>query len=180
MGFGFLASPFARYGLAALILSIIVAGAIWYTYNAGQSAAEAVCEAEKAEYILQKKELQEKIDQQQRELNEKVTVEYVDRIITQKEIQYVTKEVAVNTVPDRVELSNGWVSTHDASARGHLPDAARSADASPSGVKANQALGVVVDNYGTCQQIRTQLITLQDWILETDEQVEEANREASK
>jgi hypothetical protein len=68
------------------------------------------------------------------------------------------------------------VYTHDASATNGDADAARSSDASPSGIKDNQVLLTVVSNYSRCLQNNQQLIALQSWITENKQAVEEINQ----
>ncbi len=83
-------------------------------------------------------------------------------------------------MPDKQQLSNGWVYTHDASAAGRNADATGSADATPSGVEANQALGTVVNNYSGCQETRQQLISLQNWVIDTKRNIDEQNAKNKK
>lgn len=106
---------------------------------------------------------------------EKIVTQYVDKLV------YITKWRTRNVeitkiVPDSFELSNGWVYTHDISAAASYADPARASDATSSGVAANQALGVVVDNYAICKETREQLIALQNSIVETQKLVDETNK----
>jgi len=108
-------------------------------------------------------------------ISNKVVVKYVDKINTihEKEIQYVN--VAENAVPNQFELSNGWVYLHDTSATNGDADATRSSDATPSGIKDNEALTTIVNNYAICTKNATQLTALQNWISENKTAVDKLN-----
>jgi hypothetical protein len=109
------------------------------------------------------------------DISNKVVVKYVDKINTihEKEIQYVN--VAEKIVPSQFELSNGWVYLHDVSATNDDADTTRSSDATPSGIKDNEALTTIVNNYATCTQNANQLTALQNWISENKAAVDKLN-----
>jgi hypothetical protein len=69
-------------------------------------------------------------------------------------------------------IPNG-LHAHNASASGRDADTTRSSDGTPSGVKDNQALGVVIQNYSICQQNAEQLRSLQEWISRTQTSTQE-------
>jgi hypothetical protein len=77
-------------------------------------------------------------------------------------------------------MSNGWVFTHDISASASDADAARSSDASPSGIKDTDALIGIIRNYAICQSNSVQLTELQRWINENKAAVDELNKKAKK
>lgn len=114
----------------------------------------------------------EKFEQQSAAVNTVIVTEYVDRI---KEItKWRTNNVEViKVVPSVCELPNGWVHVHDSSAEGRNADPARAIDETPSGVEDVEALGTVVENYATCHENREQLLALQKWV--TDQQQEILN-----
>jgi hypothetical protein len=134
-------------------------------------------DVELARFSNEAKELAIKLKDEQNNIKEKIVTEYVDKIQTVKEKQYVYVKQATEVVPSQYYLSNGWVYHHDyvASAQGGNADNARIADASPSDIKDNQALATVVDNYGTCKQNAEQLIALQDYIKRVKDSVDKAN-----
>ena len=63
-------------------------------------------------------------------------------------------------------IPNSVVRLHDAAAAGRtpVPEPAGKPDGRPSGVELSGLTEAVVGNYGTCHEIREQLIGLQDWI----------------
>lgn len=89
-----------------------------------------------------------------------------------------TREI-VREVPARITreddarcvVNNGAVRLHDAAAAGVAPGSVPFATGQPDGAPSGLALsgligGAVVPNYGTCHQIRQQLIDLQAWVRE--------------
>ena len=114
------------------------------------------------------------------EISTEVVTQYVDRVNTIREKEYVYRDIAKTVVPSQSVLSNGWVFTHDISATGSDADATRSSDASSSGIADNQALFTIVGNYATCQANSEQLIALQKWIADNKEAIDELNKKAKK
>ncbi|MDT8311916.1 MAG: hypothetical protein RQ732_10755 [Methylophaga sp.] len=94
----------------------------------------------------------------------------VTRTITKEVIRYVQDPDAGNCrLPDR------WVRIHDAAAGGSvdLPGDSTTTtkpDESATKITDIEALGVVTENYGTCQQLRNQLTSLQEWVRSTYEE----------
>ena len=71
---------------------------------------------------------------------------------------YITKEV------DRMyPLPNSFVVLHDAAARSEIPSSSRDSIEGTSDVKISEATRTVAENYGTCNEIREQLIGWQQW-----------------
>ncbi|WP_374538212.1 hypothetical protein [Chitinimonas taiwanensis] len=86
-----------------------------------------------------------------------------DRIVYKAIEREVVRYVA-NPDHDVCELDRGWVQLHDTAALSRIPDPAGVADATSSGLTADDALGAVVDNYGACQDNARQLADLQGWV----------------
>lgn len=96
----------------------------------------------------------------------KVVTKYIDRIQVVKQkgneiVKYINKESDA-----RCELPNSFVVLHDAAAKNELPDSTRATDARASDIKLSDATTTVVQNYGTCWEIREQLKALQEWVSE--------------
>lgn len=161
-----------------LALAFMLIGAFGYGYVKGNARAEA----EIARYANEAKDLAIKLKDEESNIKEKIVTEYVDKIQTVKEKQYVYIKQSQEIVPAQFNMSNGWVYLHDyaASAQSGNADSTRLADATPSDVKDNQALATVVDNYGTCKQNSEQLIALQDYIKKVKDSVDRANAAAKK
>lgn len=96
---------------------------------------------------------------------ERVRVEYRDRYrtITQEIPRYVTVESDRRCIVPR-----GFVSVHDAAARGEVlpegPAAAAVANDAPSGVALSAVASTVVGNYAGCTDDRARLVGLQAWV----------------
>ena len=173
-----------QYRLAAYIVAaVLVVGALFGGgYKTGHTFASnhytaiiAKMEADAAKLEVEKAELQTKLTAEIANVKERIVTKYVDRVkvITKKE--YVYREQATNNVPDRTELSNGWVSLHDDAATGRDADSTRSSDATGSGIAANQALARVTENYSACHANAEQLTSLQEYVREVQRVVAEAN-----
>ena len=157
-------------------LGLILVGVFTFGYMKGNAYAEAELQRFAAESSKKVAELEKKNS----EISGKVVTEYVDRTNTIREKEYVYRDVAQKSVPSQSVLSNGWVFTHDASATNGDADATRSSDASPSGIKDNEALLTIISNYSRCQQNAQQLISLQKWVVDNKAAVDEANAKNSK
>lgn len=127
-----------------------------------------------------KAELQTKLTAEEANIKERVITKYVDRVKVIKEKEYVYREQATNNVPDRSELSNGWVYLHDSAVRGSDADSTRSSDATGSSIAANQALAVVTDNYASCRANAEQLTSLQEYVREVQRIVADLNTKLKK
>lgn len=144
------------------------------------TAVIATMKLEAEQLKTKQAELQTALTAEIAKVKERIVTQYVDRIKVVKEKEYVYRDQATNVVPDRTELSNGWVYLHDSSARGTDADPTRSADATSSGVEANQALATVVENYGTCQANAEQLTSLQNYVRDAKKAVDAANETIKK
>lgn len=156
-----------QYAILAKVLgvAIILLGAFTYGYTKGTEKGQN--EIAKYEQKVLKLELDLLKEQAKLpEIQEKIVTEFVDRVRVVKEKEYVFIDNAKNSVPSQFNVSNGWVYLHDISAanQGTNPDPTRVADATPSEVRDNQALAVIVSNYARCTQNAEQLIALQSWI----------------
>lgn len=147
--------PYKLMAAAALIIGVFVFG-----YMKGSAYAEA----ELARFSAEKSKQVAELEKKNTEISNKVVTEYVDRTNTIREKEYVYRDIATKTVPSQHDMSNGWVYAHDASATSGDADPARASDASPSGIKDNEALLTIFGNYSRCMQNSQQLISLQQWI----------------
>ena len=178
-----------QYRLAAYIVAaVLLVGALFGGgYKTGHTFASnhytaiiAKMEKDAAELEQQKAELQTKLTAEIANVKERIVTKYVDRVkvITKKE--YIYREQANTNVPDRTELSNGWVSLHNDAVAARDADSARSSDATGSGVAANQALAVVTDNYSACHANAEQLTALQEYVREVQRIVAETNEKLKR
>ena len=154
--------------IIAIVLFVAVIGGSYYK---GRHDVEA-----KYEEIRKQDEARiAELEQKQNEVTTKIVTEYVDRVKTIKQKEYVYVDQAKNSVPQQFIVSNGFVHLHDNAATGNNADATRASDATPSGIGDNQALAVIVTNYSRCIQQANQLTSLQNWITDHKKAVEESN-----
>lgn len=151
--------PFPYKLLASIALLI---GIFFYGYIKGSVHAEA----ELAKFSAEKNKQIAELEKKNTEISNKIITKYVGITNTIKEKEYVYRDIATKAVPAQHDMSNGWVSVHDASATSSDADPARASDATPSGIKDNEALITITSNYSKCQQNSQQLIALQHWIVE--------------
>jgi hypothetical protein len=154
----------------------LMAGVFFYGYMKGSAYADA----ELARFGQKNAELVADLEKKNTEITTQVVTEYVDRVQTIKEKEYVYRDIAQQSVPAQYDLSNGWVYTHDLSATAGDADATRASDASPSGIADNQALFTIITNYSRCQQNAEQLRQLQQWISQNKAAVDAMAEEKKK
>ena len=165
--------PFQYKIIAAIV---IIAAAFIYGYMKGLAVGEDKIKLFQAKAMADYQKLQAAYEKAKNTINEKVVIEYVDRII------YVTKWRTKNVeivkeVPSNCQLSNGWVHVHDSSAEGHDADRAAAADGTSSGIKDTEALETVVENYGICAANAEKVKAWQKWYTEQQAVVGKINRD---
>ena len=163
--------PYKLLAGVALILGVFV-----YGYMKGSAHAEL----ELQRFAAKNATLTAEMEKKNSEISTEVVTQYVDRVNTIREKEYVYRDIAKTVVPSQSVLSNGWVFTHDISATGSDADATRSSDASPSGIKDTDALVGIIRNYAICQSNSVQLTELQRWINENKEAVDAMAKEKKK
>jgi hypothetical protein len=112
-------------------------------------------------------------------VNEKVVIEYVDRIV--EVIKWRTKNVEiVKEVPVSCNVSNGWVHVHDAAASATDADRTAAADGTSSEFTDVDALAVVADNYGICAANTEKLKAWQKWYVDQQQAIEDINKSSTR
>ncbi len=87
------------------------------------------------------------------------------KIVTKTINHEVVKYVKSDT--PKCDLSNKWVQLHDAAASGRVSEVSnstRESNAETPKVTDDQAIITVTENYATCQEVRQQLESLQEWV----------------
>ena len=163
--------PYKLLAIGAALVGVFIFG-----YMKGSAYAEAELARFSAEKSAQVAELEKK----NTEISTQVVTEYVDRVNTIREKEYVYRDIVKESVPAQYDMSNGWVYTHDLSATSGDADPARASDASPSGIKDNTTLLTIISNYATCQSNAEQLKQLQQWIIQNKEAVDAMAKEKKK
>lgn len=123
------------------------------------------------EYLIQLEEAKQqiaKIESQSKQITEKVVVQYRDKIVTIREqgetiVKEIPKYITVES-DAKCDVPNGFVVLHDATAQTKVPPAPSSTDGDASGVKISEVGRTVSQNYTTCNQVREQLKSLQEWV----------------
>jgi hypothetical protein len=169
--FGMIPLPYKILAFVALILGVFTFG-----YMKGNARAEAELQA----YAAKEAKVVADLEKKNSEISGKVVTQYVDRVNTIKEKEYVYLDKAKNNVPAQHDMSNGWVYTHDISATNGDADSTRASDATPSGIKDNQVLATIISNYSICLQNKEQLNNLRQWINDNKRAIEEANKKKGK
>lgn len=154
----------------------MLAGVFFYGYMKGSAYADA----ELARFGQKNAELVADLEKKNTEITTQVVTEYVDKVQVIKEKEYVYRDLAQNVVPSQFSLSNGWVHTHDASASADNADPTRASDETSSGITDTAALVGIIGNYSRCQQNAAQIISLQKWISDNKEAVDESAQKAKK
>lgn len=147
-----------------VVIGVFLIGLAAGGYFKGRSDVQIKWDLAKAETEKEIAELKAK----EAEITIKTITKYVDRIKVVKEkgeevIKYVDKYITVKE-DLKYPLPNNFVELHDAAAKNVVPDATRAADENPSRVKISTATRTIAGNYNTCNEVREQLISLQDWI----------------
>ena len=162
------------YRILAMVLLIgAVAG---FSYVKGYSHAENKYELEKAKFLADSEKKYNELLIKKNKVDIQIVTEYVEKKV------YITKwrernvgiidEIPTSTICD---LPNGWVHIHNSSAAGLHADTSSAADGTPSGINTSEALGGVVENYGSCHENAEKLKALQKWIREQKKLVESSN-----
>ena len=147
------ALPIQLLSFVSLLISVFLCGGL---------ANEASWQLKVAKTNAEIAELKVKSEK----VSTKVVTKYIDRIQVVKEkgneiVKYVNKESDA-----KCELPNSFVVLHDAAAKNELPDSTRASNAGASEVKLSGATTTIIQNYGTCWEIREQLKSLQEWVTE--------------
>jgi hypothetical protein len=159
---------------------LAIGGALVGVFVFGYMKGSAYAEAELARFSAEKSAQVAELERQNSAISTQVVTEYVDRVNTIREKEYVYRDIVKDSVPAQYDLSNGWVYTHDLSATSGNADATRASDASPSGIKDNSALLTIISNYATCQSNAEQLRQLQQWIIQNKDAVDAMAKEKKK
>lgn len=167
--------PWKILGALAIVASIYGAG-----YYGGYSAEHKKFEAYKVEQQIKDLKIEAKFNEELRVRTDKLMTEYNTNLAQIASRGSINVTTAREVVPYQYNLSNGWLSLHDSSARSKTVDATAAADATSSGVGDNQALAVVVNNYARCNLNAEQLRALQQYIIQYNAAAAEAEAAAKK
>lgn len=142
-------------GIAMIVIGIFVSGGLW-------TQREFVKEIQKA------KEEIARIEKESAENTIKIEAEYKNKVVIIKEkgdviIQKVPEYIS-KTSDAKCDVPNGFVVLHDSAVKNEISDTTREFNESSSGVELSAVAKTVTGNYTTCNEVREQLKSLQDWI----------------
>ena len=165
-----------KWAAVALVVSIIAGVAGYKGYSIGKAESAVAI----AQFSQKYNQLASQLQETQVTIVDKITTQYVDRIIKVKETEVHNEQIAQNVVPDHEYFSVGWVYVHDSAANGVEADTTIAADDTPSTTTANSALAVIVSNYAACKANAEELSSLQDWIVQTNKSIDAQNEAIKK
>lgn len=125
--------------------------------EASESAKQAEINAREVEEL--NRDISSKVDENNALKARKQKI--VTKTINHEVIKYVKSDIP------KCDLSNKWVQLHNAAASGRvseISDTTSEPDAEAPKVTDDQAIVTVTENYGTCEETRQQLESLQDWV----------------
>jgi hypothetical protein len=138
---------------------IFISGGIW-------TQREFLAAVEK-----QKEEIA-RLEKASGEITTKVEKVYIERtkvikekgdVIIEKVPEYISKDADA-----KCDVPNGFVVLHNSAVKNEIPNTARDFNEKPSGVELSTVGKTVAGNYTTCNEVREQLRSLQDWVKEQE------------
>jgi cell division protein FtsB len=106
------------------------------------------------------------------EITTKVEKVYIERtkvikekgdVIIEKVPEYISKDADA-----KCDVPNGFVVLHNSAVKNEIPNTARDFNEKSSGVELSTVGKTVAGNYTTCNEVREQLRSLQDWVKEQE------------
>ena len=153
--------------IAAAILLIV--GTFYLGSYIGYQRGVNVAAVEIQRYQIASQRLQQAIQKAQTQVNERVVVQYKDRVSYIDRVVYKTKTVVEQSVPEQFSLSRGWIYAYNQSVLGLELDPTKASDATPSSVSEMRALSnTIAPNNGICLSNKAKADALQAWITQTE------------
>lgn len=159
----FIPTFLAQYKIPLLLGGIVAV--LFFTFYGGKYSEESKHKLEVAELnaeiaIYKGKSIQ---------VTHEVEIKYIDRVTEIEKIKVEYQNVYVDRFVTKEDdakctINTGFVRLHDSSAKGELPGTPSEIDASPSIFKLSDVSQTVNNNYLTFNQVRAQLIGLQEWV----------------
>lgn len=167
--------PFLLSGKLPLELAGIVALAAG-TYLYGGYEIEQL-------YKLRVQHLEEQVhiaETKSQQINTIIEEKVVNKVKIVKEIVHVNteiiKEVSGAQLDTQCSLPMSTVVLHNSASQNEISRGASSVDGGASNVKASELLTTVVENYGTCYEMREKLLGWQQWYREQQKIFEESQK----
>ena len=142
-------------GAIMVAVGIFISGGIWT-----QKEFLAAVEKQKAEIA--------RLEKASGQISTKIEKVYIERtkvikekgdVIIEKVPEYITKDADA-----KCDVPNGFVVLHNSAVKNEVPNTAREFNEKSSGVELSTVGKTVAGNYTTCNEVREQLKSLQEWV----------------
>ena len=142
-------------GALLVVAGVFVSGGIW-------------TQSEFLEAVKKQKEEIARLEKASGEITTKVEKVYIERtkvikekgdVIIEKVPEYISKDADA-----KCDVPNGFVVLHNSAVKNEIPDTARDFNEKSCGVELSTVGKTVAGNYTTCNEVREQLRSLQDWV----------------
>ena len=142
-------------GVLLVVAGIFLSGGIW-------------TQREFLDAVQKQKEEIARLEQASKEVTTKIEKVYIEKtkiikekgdVIVQKVPEYISKDADA-----KCDVSNGFVVLHNSAVKNEIPNTTREFNEKTSGVEISTVGRTVAENYTTCNEVREQLISLQNWI----------------
>jgi hypothetical protein len=134
-------------------------------------------------YKLRVQRLEEQIriaESKSQQINTIIEEKVVNKVKIVKEIVHVNTEIIKEVVGAQLDtqcsLPVSTVVLHNSASQNEISRGAGSVDGGSSNVKASELLTTVVENYGTCYEMREKLLGWQQWYREQQKIFEESQK----
>ncbi len=159
--YAFVRHPIVPSLIPKIVGALLVAGGIFISGGIW-TQREFLKEIEKAKEEIARieKESAEKTAQIETEFKQKVVViKEKGDVIIQKVPEYISKDSDA-----KCDVPNGFVVLHNSAVKNEIPNTTREFNEESSGVELSTVAKTVAGNYTTCNEVREQLKSLQDWV----------------
>ena len=159
--YAFVRHPLVPSFVPKIVGALLVAGGIFISGGIW-TQKEFLVEVQKA------KEEMARIEKESKEASVKIEKVYVEKIkvikekgdvIVQKVPEYISKDSDA-----KCDVPNGFVVLHNSAVKNEVPNTTREFNEESSGVELSTVAKTVTGNYTTCNEVREQLRSLQDWV----------------
>lgn len=161
------ALPLELLSIATLVIGTYLYGG----YQVEESYKSQVQHLEQQVHIAEAKSQQINIVIEEKVVNKVKIVKEIVHVNTE-----IIKEIVGVQLDSQCKLPMSTVVLHNSASQNAVSSGASSVDGSTSEVKANELITTVVENYGTCYEMREKLLGWQQWYLEQQKIFEESQK----
>jgi hypothetical protein len=164
-----------KVNLGLLIGLLIAFASVYYIgYTKGENLSKIAI----SQYETKVQKLNADLANAQGKVDIQIITKYKDRVIYIDRVEYKTRTIVEQAIPEQYYLSKGWVYAYNQSILGLDPDPMLASDDSPSGITDKQALveTIIPNNFKSHQNAAT-LEGLQNWVIESEKARKEVTNE---